>query len=161
MTPKRKLFVRAAGVLCFALLLGGLFLSIAPRPPAIQLSILGRTNEPSGATQTLFSAVNNSGRIQNYAYWAQVPSATGWTEAQNWELHHPGQLHWIRGHDTNRFALPAPEGASIWRLKFMRMPQPSPLEWKWYAIVRRIGLKRVGLRDYPPQSYSFTEQMTE
>jgi hypothetical protein len=161
MTPKRKLVVSAAGVLCLALLLGGVLLLIPPARPALHFGILGRTNDSSGATKTLVSVVNNTGRTQNYTYWAQVQTASGWTEAKNWEAQRPGQLHWIRGHDTNRFALPAPEGASTWRLKFMRMPQPSALEWKWYAVVRQTGLRRVGLQDRPPQSYSFTDQVTE
>jgi hypothetical protein len=161
MTPTRRWGVRAAVMLCFALLLGALFLSMPPALPALQLNLLGRTNDHSGGTKTLVSVVNNTGRTQNYTYWAEVQTTNGWARANNWEAQNPGQLHWIRGRNTNRFALPAPEGASIWRLKFMRMPQPSALEWKWYDVVRRTGLRRLGLRDQPPQSYSFTDQMTE
>jgi hypothetical protein len=70
MTPKRKLVVSAAGMLCAALLLGDVLLSTRPVPPALQFGVLGRTNDPSGATKTLVSVVNNTGRTQNYTYWA-------------------------------------------------------------------------------------------
>ena len=150
----------AAVVGCFPLLLAALFLSMPPAPPALQFGILGRINDRSGATAVLLSVVNNSGRIQNYAYWAEAQTASGWAKATNWEAQHPGQLHWIEGHHTNQLALPAPEGAPVWRLKFMRETQPTPLEWKWYALVRRTGLRRLGFREQQPPRYFFTDQIT-
>jgi hypothetical protein len=160
MTPRRRLAAVAAVVGCFPLLLAALFLSIPPAPPALQFSILGRTNDLSGATAVLLSVVNNSRRIQNYAYWAEARTASGWAKATNWDAQHPGRLNWIESHHTNWLALPAPEAAAIWRLKVMRQPQRSALERKWYALVRRTGLRRVGFQEEPKRSFFFTDQIT-
>ena len=161
MSTRSRWQVTAAGAVCFGLVLGVIFLLTPRALPPLESSILGRTNDLSGGRQVQVTLVNNSRRIQNYAYWAQIQTTNGWATASNWEAQHPGRLHWIRGHDTNGIALPAPEGASIWRLKFMSELQPSALERKWYALVKRTGLRRIGLREQPPQSYFFTDQVTE
>ena len=149
-----------AGVLCIVLLFAYLLVAMRRAHPALRFSILSRTNDATGTQWAVVEVANQTSRFQNYAYWAEVRTANGWATATNWDLQHPGRLSWISGSDKYRFALPAPEGASVWRLRFMRMAQPSSLEWQWYALVRRFGLKRVGLRDQPSMGYSFTDQMT-
>jgi hypothetical protein len=159
MTSKIKLVAWAAVAVCLSLLLWGLFLSIPPTPAPLQVSILGRTNDSSGGAKTLVRVANSTRRIYNFTFWAEVQSTNAWIEAENWDPE--GRLYWINGHDVRQLALPAPEGAKTWRLKFVRYPQPSALEWRWYAIVRWAGLKRVGLLDQPPHSYFYTAQIKE
>jgi hypothetical protein len=161
MSTRNQWRAAAAGVVCCGLVLGTLFL-ITPRAlPPLGFRIVGRTNDLAGLKKVQVRVINYSRRIHNYAYWAQVQTTNGWANASNWEAQHPGQLHWIRSHDTNQIDLPPPEGASVWRLKFMRELQPNALEWKWYALVRRTGLRRMGLREQPRRSYFFTEEITE
>ncbi len=151
----------AAGIICFGLLIAVLFLSTPRALPPLLFTTSGRTNELSGGSKVWVRVVNTSGRTQNYAYWAQILGTNGWADATNWEAQHPGRLYWIRSHATNEIVLRAPEGESVWRLKFMRELQPSSLEWKWYALVRRTGLRRIGLREQPPRSYFFTDQIAQ
>ncbi len=160
MTPKQTLIITLAGV-GIALLLGSLLWSVQSAPPPLKFAIVRRTHDSVGAAKVTVEVLNSTRRIQNYAYWAQLPTSNGWAAATNWESQHPGRLHWIEAGRAIRFALSAPEGAAVWRLKFMREPQPNALEWKWYGFVRWAGLKRVGMREGPAHSYFFTDPMTQ
>jgi hypothetical protein len=159
MSNRKRLWTAIA--LCFVLLVVGIVLWPHRARNPVQVNILGRTNAASGGVKVVIEVLNNSGRMQNYAYWAEVQNGPRWVVATNWESEHPGRLRWIESHHTNRFALSAPEGGSIWRLKFMRRVQPSGLERRGYTVVRRAGLGRVGLPEQPRQIYFFTEEMTE
>ncbi len=158
---RRKLRVWVVLAAGFVLILGGILLLTRPARAPLQVTVLGRRAGSSGERKVILRVENTSRGIQNYAYWAEVQFPNGWVTATNWASQHPGMLHWIMGHTTYEFALVAPEGGTTWRLRFLREPQPSNLEWKWYDIVRRTGLKRMGLRDSPAQSYFFTQPITE
>ena len=159
MSNRKRLFWAAAIALWLALLLGGIVLWPHRVSEPVQVNILGPTNAASGGAKVVIEVINNSGRMQNYAYWAEVQNGPRWIVATNWESEHPGRLRWIESYDTNRLALSVPEGGSIWRLKFMRRVQPGGLERRWYALARRAGLGRVGLPEQPRQIYFFTEEM--
>ena len=71
----------AALTVAFLLILVAYFTVPAPVPHAVQISILGQTNDPSGAPLTLVGVTNNSGQARFVYLSTYVPCPSGWTSA--------------------------------------------------------------------------------
>jgi hypothetical protein len=158
MSSKKKVLAWVLG-LGFASIVAGVSLLIQPVCLPLKVTILGWFDMPWGTREVYLRVQNNIRRDQHYTYRAEFQTATGWAEARNWEP--PLGMNWIKSYATNYFTVPPPEGVTAWRLKFMRYPEPTPLGRKWYSVVWRTGLKRVGLRDAPSRSYFFTEKIVK
>lgn len=151
---KRQVFLAALPA-AFLLVLMAFFTVPAPVPQGLQVSILGQTNNPSGAPLALVSVTNHTGQARIFYVVAEVPNPYGWTIAKG------QQPLWRRlaAHAECRILLSAPEGSARWEFRCTSMLEVTKPESLWYLFVRRTGLRRVGLRDQPPESHVFTTEM--
>src|SRR5258706_6914502 len=77
----KKLVFLAALTAAFLLFLTIFFTVRAPVPHALQVSILGQTNDPSGAPMSLVGVTNHTGQARFFYLSTIVPCPSGWTSA--------------------------------------------------------------------------------
>jgi len=152
---KKQVFMAAVTAALLLVLIAFLTVS-TPVPHALQVSILGQTNDPSGAPMELLGVTNQTGQARFFFVVAEVPTSNGWTTARG------QQPLWQRlaAHSECRVPLRAPEGAARWNFRCTSLPEVSKPESLWYLFVRRTGLGRVGLRSKPSESYVWTSEMS-
>ena len=158
---KKQLFM-AALTAAFLLVLMALFTAPLPVPHAFQVSILGQTNNPSGAPMAILGVTNRSGQTRWFYFVAMVPSTNGWngwSDADGWFERQGPVWHRVAAHAECRVVLPAPEGAARWKFRCGYEREVSEPEGLWYRFVRGSGLSRLRLRDKPPRSMVVTTEM--
>ncbi len=161
LVSKRKQLALATLTAGSLLLLVVLFTRSAAIPEALQASILGRTNGPSGSSMALVSVTNNTRRTRGFYFSAEVPTPSGWADVNGWVQRQQPLTHRLTAHAACRVVLPAPDGAARWRLCCVSWPEESEIRWTWYLFVRRSGLSRFGFRYQSPASYSWTTQVSQ
>ncbi len=144
----------------FLLLLLAFFTPNRPASEALLVSVLGPTNGPLGSQTALVSVTNNTGRAQYFYFAAEVATPTGWTDVKGWVQRQRGRTERLAAHAACRVVVPTPEGAAKWRLRCASMREVSKIEWAWYVLVRRTGLRRFGFREQPSGNYSWTAPVT-
>ena len=155
---KKQVFL-AALTAAFLLMLLAFFAVPAPVPDALQVSILGQTNNFSAAPMALVSVTNHTGQAQWFCFVAEVPTTNGWITANGWVQRQQPLWHRLAAHAEFRVWLSAPDGAARWEFRCTSMPEVRKPESLWYLFVRRTGLSRVGLRGEPPKSHVWTAEM--
>jgi hypothetical protein len=142
------------------LMAAGCFLALLipskPFPDALQATMLGSTNSPSGSPMALVSVTNNTAQARYFYFAAEVATATGWTDVKGWVERQGGRTQRLAGHASCQVMVPSPESSAKWRLRCASVPEESRFKWTWYGLVRRIGLGRFGFREGPSGSYSWT-----
>ena len=156
---KKRVFL-AVLTAAFLLVLIAFFTVPAPVPHALQVSVLGQTNNPSGAPIALVGVTNPTGQARWFYFVAEVPTTTGWITANGWIQQQQPLWHRLAAHAECRVLLPAPEGAARWTFRCASMREASKPEGLWYVFVRRTGLSRVGFPDQPPKSHVMTTEMS-
>jgi hypothetical protein len=158
---KKQVFL-AALTAGFLLVLIALFTAPAPIAHAFQVSILGQTNNPSGAPMAILGVTNLTGQARWFYFVAMVPTTNGWngwSDASGWFQRQGPVWHRVAAHAECRVLLPTPEGAARWKFRCGSEREASQLEGLWYLFVRRAGLSRFRLRDRPPRSMVMTTEM--
>jgi hypothetical protein len=151
---KKQVFLAAITAALLLALIA--FLTIPTHDPhALQVSILGQTNDASGAPMVIVGVTNHTGQARFFYLGAEVPDRFGWTSA-NQRIQKTGRL---AAHAECRVLLRIPEAAAKWKFRCSSMPEMTKPERLWYLFVRRTGLSRVGFRDQPPASYFSTTEM--
>jgi hypothetical protein len=156
----RKQVFLAALTAAFLLVLIAFFTVPAPVPHALQVSVLGQTNNPSGAPIALVGVTNHTGRARWFYFVAEVPTTNGWITANGWVERQQPFWHRLAAHTECGILLPAPEGAARWEFRCTSMREVSTPEGLWYLLVRRTRLSRIGFRDQPPKSHVMTAEMS-
>ena len=151
----KKQVLLAALTSTFLLVLIALIMVPAPVPHALQVSILGQTNDASGAALTLVSVANHTGQARIFYLSTMVPCPSGWTSANQ----RCQKRDWLEAHSECQVLLLAPPGAARWKFSCMSRPEVSKPEWLWYRLIRGTGLSRVGFRDQAPASYVLTTEI--
>ena len=155
LSKKRVCFSALTAVFILVLVLVAFVTAPAPVPQAVQISVLGQTNDPSGSTLTLVRVTNHTEQAQFFYLSTMVPCPSGWTSA-NEPVQKTGRL---AAYAECQILLRAPVGAARWKFSCMSIPDVSKPEWLWYRLVRLAGLSRLNLRDQPPASYVWTTEM--
>ncbi len=158
---KKQLFLAALTV-AFLLILMSLFTSSSPVPHAFQVSVLGQTNDPSGAPMAILGVTNRGGQPRWFYFVAMVPSTNGWNGWSDADGGFERQgLVWRRvaAHAECRLVLLAPEGAARWKFRCGYEREVSKPEGLWYRFVRRSGLTGWHFRDRPPRNMVVTTEM--
>lgn len=158
---KKQLYM-AALTAAFLLILMSLFTAPSPVPHAFQVSILGQTNDPSGAPMAVLGVTNRSGQNLWFYFVAMVPSTNGWngwSDADGWFEGQGPVWHRVAAHAERRVVVPAPEGAARWKFRCGYGRELSEPEGLWNHFVRRSGLTGLRLQAKPPMSMVVTTEM--
>lgn len=128
---------------------------------AIQVSILGQTNDPSGVSVALVGVTNRTGHARWFYFVAEVPTTNGWITADGWIKRQQPFWHRLEAHAECRISLRAPDAAARWEFSCTSIPEVTKPESLWYDFVRGTGLSRVGFWDQPPKSHAFIAEMRQ